>query len=294
MSNLYRTREYDLTSWPMIWRSWTGGTSIEAPYTREEIEKEFQEGKARYQLREDVGEPLEYSEDLVPIAWTAAQKGVVAPPTEMMRGYWGTIRYALYSLRGEPLEFTTTTVTVGRHGYSVKDAKGKDIFASGLKNTTTQAHKIAVPAPGLYWLDYSSPTGDKWEITVRPEVVASVLLGRPYNSSYASTIVPPQMYFYVPKGTKNIVYYYTYTGYHPGGPHKVVDPAGNVVKEVAVNGDWLSIPVPADMDGKIWSFQNPVFGTFKFNNLPNYYAATPENLAVPREVATKDGLAIRK
>ena len=294
MSNLFRTRDYDLTAWNMIKQSWAGGTANDAPYTREEVEKEFQEGLAYYPYRTDLGEEVKYSDDLVPVAWTEGQKGVTAIPAQMTQGYWGKITYAMYSLRGEPLQFTTKAVWFrGDHAYSVKDAKGALISSGKIKDVELKTYQIKVPDPGLYWLEYLGG-GDKWEISLQPGDAASIVLGVPYNSSYANTIVAPQMFFYVPKGTKTIVYFYTTTAYHPGGPHNVLDPMGKVVKEVNTTGDWITVPVPEGMDGKVWSFQNPSMGTFKFNNLPNLYAAAPDALLVPRELAVKDGLAIRK
>jgi len=293
MSNLYRTRGYDLTAWNMIKQSWAGGTANDTPYTHEEVEKEFQEGLEYYPLRTDLGEEVRFSNDLLPVAWTAAQKGVTAIPAEMTQGYWGKIRYAMYSLKGEPLQFTTKAIWFrGDHAYSVKDAQGALISAGRIKDVELKTYSIKVPAPGLYWLEYEGG-GDKWEITMQPGAAASIMLGVP-GSSYANTVVAPQMFFYVPKGTKTIVYFYTTTGYHPGGPHKVLDPAGQVAKDVTTTGDWITVPVPPEMDGKVWSFQNPSLGMFKLNNLPNLYAAAPDALLVPLELVKKDGLAIRK
>jgi len=36
------------------------------------------------------------------------------------------------------------------------------------------------------------------------------------------------------------------------------------------------------------------FGKFYFSNIPSYFSPTPEGVLVPREVAIKDGLTIRK
>ena len=72
----------------------------------------------------------------------------------------------------------------------------------------------------------------------------------------------------------------------------MLDPAGNVAQAVDVNGDWVSVPVPAEMDGKLWRFREPVQGVFWFNNIPSYIAASPDALLVPREVAVKDGLPV--
>ncbi|MDQ2732982.1 MAG: hypothetical protein M3Y56_15095, partial [Armatimonadota bacterium] len=142
---------------------------------------------------------------------------------------------------------------------------------------------------GLYYLNYDDG-GSYWSMTVRPGLAASIPMGQ--TSDYRNSQVMQDMYFYVPKGTRNIEYYYTRTAFHPGGPHDVIGPDGKLQKSVDVNGDYVSVPVPTGMDGKLWRFHQPVLGFFWFNNVPNYLAASPEALLVPREVVARDGLAV--
>ena len=229
----------------------------------------------------------------MPVLWTAAQKGQYTPPTEIKQTYQGAMKYALYSARGEPLEFTTKAGDAWGciNRYSLKDGKGNEVATATLKNKETTVHKIAVPGPGLYWREYND-NGSYWEMYANFGTVSTLALGMTYD--YRNSSIPAQMFFYVPKGIKNIEYYYIRTNFHGGGPHKVLDPMGKVAKDVDVNGDWVTVPVPAGMDGRLWSFQNPVLGFFSFNNLPNYYAATPVGLMVPKEVAEKNGLVLRK
>lgn len=66
------------------------------------------------------------------------------------------------------------------------------------------------------------------------------------------------------------------------------------METVDVNGDYVKVPVPEGMDGKLWQFETPVLGFYRFSNVPNYIAASPHALLVPREVAVKDGLQIRQ
>ena len=286
------------------WGKDFSGAEYQKPYTRAEIEKGFQEGLNYFPVRTDIGEPIKYSSDLVPITWTAAQKGTHTLVTQkddkgvdkgLFQNYQGGVRYALYSVKGEPLEFSTYAGNAygSINRLSIVDSKGVEVFKKDkIPNLETTKHRIAVAAPGLYWLDYQD-NGSYWTMFTPDGLITSIPLGQ--TQDYRNMhYVPAQMFFYVPKGLKSIQYYYTRTAFHPGGPHKVVDPNGKVVKEVDVNGDWVSVPVPAGMDGKVWGFQNPVLGIFNFNNLPNLYAPTPDGILVPREVAVKDGLAIRK
>jgi hypothetical protein len=261
----------------------------EKPYTREEIEHDFQEGLAHFSPKiRNIGEQIKYSDDLVPVNWPTA-----GPAVESKQAYQGGVRYVLYSLKGEPLEFTTEAGDAwgGINRFTVTDAKGTEITKGQPKNKATLVHKIAVPGPGLYYLDYNDG-GSYWNMTVPAGKVATIPLGQ--TNDYRNSAVMQDMYFYVPKGTKNIEYYYTKTAFHPGGPHQVLDPSGKLQKAVDVNGDYVTVPVPAGMDGKLWRFHEPVLGFFWFNNVPNYFAASPDALLIPREVAAKDGLALRR
>jgi hypothetical protein len=93
-----------------------------------------------------------------------------------------------------------------------------------------------------------------------------------------------RVYFYVPKGTRQIQYFWE------GGPHKVLGPDGALVSTVTSRGTYVKIDVPDGADGKAWSFAELSLGHLWFFNVPNYLAASPEALLVPREVAERDGL----
>lgn len=304
MSNLFRTREYALTSWEMIRQNWGGNKypgnpdapawMMDKPYTREEIEADFQEGLQHFAPKiRDIGVQLKFSEELIPVQWNAAQTGGSTPAAESKHAYQGGVKYVLYSLRGEPLEFLTWAGDAwgGINRFTITDAKGKEIAKGQPKNKETMTHKIAVPGAGRYYLDYNDG-GSYWSFTAAPGKVATIPLGQ--TNDYRNSAVMQDMYFYVPKGTKHIEYYYSKTAFHPGGPHQVLDPSGKVQKAVDVNGDYITIAVPAGMDGKLWRFHDPVLGFFWFNNVPNYFAASPDALLVPRELAAKDGLVLKK
>ena len=55
-------------------------------------------------------------------------------------------------------------------------------------------------------------------------------------------------------------------------------------------GKFVTIDVPTDSDGGVWSFSKLALGHLWFFNAPNYLAASPDALLVPREIAEKDGL----
>lgn len=302
MTSLYRMRPYALTSWEMIRQNWGGNKypgrdkadwMVDTPLTHVEIERDFQDGLQHFATKiRNIGAQVKFSEDLVPIKWPDSIKGTGAA-VESKQWYQGPMRYALYSIHGEPLEFVTWAGDAwnGINRFTVTDARGNEIAKGQPKNKETLVHKVAVPAPGLYYLNYDDG-GSFWSMTMQPGRVASIPMGQ--TSDYRNSQVMQDMYFYVPKGTRKIEYYYSKTAFHPGGPHDVIGPDGKVQKAVDVNGDYVSVSVPPGMDGKLWRFHQPVLGFFWFNNVPNYLAASPDALLVPREVAAKDGLVVER
>ena len=100
------------------------------------------------------------------------------------------------------------------------------------------------------------------------------------------------MVFYVPKGTTEIHYYYKRADWQFGGPHQLIAPDGTVVREVNVDGDYVSAPVPDGADGKLWTLGGPTFGlgSFRFFNIPNFLSPSPARMLLPADVVARDGL----
>jgi hypothetical protein len=224
-----------------------------------------------------------YSGDLVPVQF-------VAPGTPVQgnqASYQGAARYALYSLAGEPLAFAVTPGTIAYYRdknpayYKVTDAAGKKI-ADGNLPLDGEAHPltIPVPSPGRYYLDFEDDSG--WAIKAEPDCPLT-LLGHTRSARGGWC-----WYFYVPKGTREIQYYFR--GQTP--PYPVRMPDGNTV-EVAETSQITKLPVPEGMDGRLWCFPHLQVMKLRFFNIPSYVAAAPNALLVPREVAVADGLAIR-
>jgi hypothetical protein len=91
-----------------------------------------------------------------------------------------------------------------------------------------------------------------------------------------------ETFFSVPKGTKQVQYFWA------GGAHKVLGPDRKVVAEVVMT------PVPAGADGKVWSFSPHAHGQLWFFNVPNVLAASPDALLMPKESVARDGLPTPK
>jgi len=295
MANLSRTREFAITSWEMIRQNWGGGKvpgnpdapawMADKPYTRAEIEKDFQEGLARYVPKiRDVGPRLKYSTDIVPVRFPGAKAEQNVKSTQ---AYQGSVRYALYSIKGEPLEFTTESFDAWGYltSYSVTDAAGK-VLASGekLKAKVPINHKVAVPKAGLYYLNFNDP-GAYWKFNSAAGVPGTIIMTA--ESPLGRSTEFQDMYFYVPKGTKTLEYF------NQGGGHTLLGPDDSEQSKVAAN-DYAQVKIPAGMDGKLWKLRGVGLGRIIFYNAPSYIAPSPDALLIPREVAAKDGLTIRK
>jgi len=259
--------------------------AIDKPYTHEETEADFREGLAYFQP--DPVEEKQFSRDLVPVDF--ATPGQPAPP-ESVQTYQLTLPYALYSVAGEPLELSVVTGTIAHYRdmapakWKITDAAGKRL-ADGRLPLDGKLHPIQtpVPRPGLYYLEFDDSTAG-WQIRVAAGRRAAIALERARRVEHAGWMQP--MHFYVPKGTRELHYYWY------GQPHRVHGPDGAVLKQVSTTGEFVKVPVPPGADGKTWSFSQIMLGYLWFFNAPNQLAASPGALLIPRELAKRDGLKI--
>ncbi len=302
LTHLYRTRYSYMNHWEAVRQWWTPRAAKEfdepawsfrdptpdkawrvaAPPTHEETEKAFREGLAYFQPEHVVQKS--FSTDLVPVQFDTGPH--IASVQQFQQGQ----RYALYSLHGEPLRLTLAAGLIAIYRgkpdarYTLTDAAGKEV-AAGRLPLDGQKRDLTLTAPraGLYFLDVDD-SGAGWQIRLEADRAASVALSRTHDLRSAGLM--QHMYFYVPRGTKTIDYYFR------GKPHHVLGPDGKVVQEVVVLSDYVSVPVPPGLDGKVWSFSGLVPRKLALLDVPNYIAASPAALLVPREVARADGLRI--
>jgi hypothetical protein len=105
-------------------------------------------------------------------------------------------------------------------------------------------------------------------------------------------------YFYVPKGTKHIDYFWNRGRYVQGNDlislplasHELVDAAGNIHVVTTGPQQLVSVPVPADQDGKLWRIRGLSASQLWFYNVPRMLASSPRAVMLPRELAVTDGL----
>lgn len=277
---------------------WEGAPNFETPET---IEANFQSDlkslpageieERKFNLNDLVAVKLPSSSGMEPVV-------SANDPTRRSEYYQsGSARYAFYSFNGEPIEVTLSCGQRFSRGdatwtLSRPEAKGNanTIIAQGTipSDKTEHALSIKVPGKGAYFFqaNFANQGGNISYAVNKP---ASILWNK--TGSAASHFMGPV--FYVPKGTKQIQYFFRSNN---GGSNTVVAPDGKVLltADGAGPGDVYTIDVPPGMDGKLWRISpRNQFRQQWFFNIPNIAAASPDALLVPREVAEKDGLPIR-
>lgn len=165
------------------------------------------------------------------------------------------------------------------------DSSGSPLAIKDVLNGSNQL-EIAVPAPGVYYVEYTS-SRPLWVIRI-PEGVPSVLCLEPGKIIHQSGALGIR-YFYVPKGTTEIQL--SAESVRPAFVLQVVDPEGTVAATFTEENPVAAVPVQG-MDGQVWCLKGNQFGmqSLSFENIPNYLAAAPDGLLLPKDLVQKDGL----
>jgi hypothetical protein len=184
-----------------------------------------------------------------------------------------------------PIEFAGGVIVHFRDrpegSYILRDASDTTVM-EGRITQDGEARQITLLAPktGTYTLELTGAAG--WQLKTQPG--APIALLNEHGKKHSSLGQFQACYFYVPRGTKELQYFWG------GNVHKVLGPDGNVLRQVAETDEIITIPVPPGADGKVWSFGPLGHSRLHFFNAPNIIAASPEALLVPQELVAKDGL----
>ena len=287
----YRSRYQYLNHWNAIRNDWINDTGapdfsrpwkIDKPVSHDEIETWFQEA-LKYYPELKIPDEKKFSEELVAVDFGG--KGEANS-----QNYQEGATYAIWSGKGEPIsiKFDAGSAYGGlRHEWKITDVKGKVLKEGKPKADEKVEFDFKVPAPGIYYFTYND-RGAYVQIYWKDQLVSLPLKNRTFRAMQPVG----SMYFYVPKGTKEINYYYKRADWQFGGPHQISDASGKVIQEVSVDGDYVSIAVPAGQDGKVWKIGGPQFGlgSFRFFNVPNYFSPNAGKMLLPKDVAAKDKL----
>lgn len=296
ITHVYRARYSYMNHWEAIRQSWLPSLAkefdapdwidagnAERPWKNEdalddaETERQFQEDLTRFQPQ-SVDEVV-FSNDLVPAQLSSVK------PEESQQGFQGSATYALWSSNGEPLELAIRTGVIAWYRdrpeavWALTDKDGKEL-ASGRLPQDGEFHdlRIEVPGPGAFRFTFRDQSAG-WGIRATAGRPVSLVWDR--GASFAHFGQMQRMYFFVPKGTRQLLYYWK------GRPHEVNGPDGEKRAEVSKNGDFVAIDVPEGEDGRAWSFTKLSLGSLWFFNAPNVLAASPDALLAPRELVTK-------
>ena len=169
----------------------------------------------------------------------------------------------------------------------------KVISESHIKAEKNQQAQITITIPddGIYIFDPGTTYWKSAEIAfdTRP---LSVWAGRADESGKPKKVAFRQwspkgepVYFFVPKGTKNFVIGFPFTG-RTYTKIEVKDENGNIVysSDKVMSGDQISIIVPEKSDGQIWSMSlTSLRNTVELYDIPPFLARHPSELLVPQE-----------
>lgn len=138
--------------------------------------------------------------------------------------------------------------------------------------------KLATTYAGLHYLDVNDggdSTRIDWPAGLPVTFKTSLGSRFDYNDG--------PRFFYVPKGTPLIA------GFAAGFSGELAAPDGKKMLEWKGEHRYFSVPVPAGLDGAVWSFKgNLGKKQFHLMTVPPYFARTPAELLLPEDVVKKD------
>lgn len=298
----HRTRYSYMHHWAAMWQSWTKKAAAEfdepswssrqrdvkhpwaddTPVPAEETERVFQADLQYFQPQEF--RDRAFSKELVHPDFANSERiKTRAPRMRFQRGR----RFALASRRGEAVVFQIQTGII--KGYRHRpDAQWKIMnpgddapLAQGRLPLDGEQHEIRFPPPkaGVYLLDVND-SGAAFGVSAAAETPITLLLERARPVRHLGQFQEP-VFFFVPKGTRRLQFYWE------GGKLKprLFNPQGQQVAEITENGKYITIDIPAGTDGQPWHFRRFAPKQFWMVNAPNFLAASPSSLIVPRDAA---------
>ncbi len=198
--------------------------------------------------------------------------------------------FLLASVKGEPLRFMVaprpSSIARPDAPYELKTESG-EVVASGQLPVGEHQLELKVPGPGIYrFYCYSRHVGYR---IVIPKEVPSAYVYKEGQRYRTSGFMSP-LYFYVPKGLKEVAFYA-----YECGTIQVQNADGEVVHEAASDGSIVTIPVPPNQAGRVWTIGGHTtmrMRRFHFLNLPTVLSSNPDRVFVSQPAAEKDGLTL--
>jgi hypothetical protein len=255
---------------------------IDAPVTQQETDRWFAEGQAYFQPEPMEELAFDYH-TLVP----APQPG--GKPAGMTCAFQRPQRFALQSKSGEPIELKLLAGSIAWYRdrpeahWTLTDSAEKEV-AHGTGPLDGVAHplSIAVPSAGIYVFQCND-SGTGWRIETAPGTPIVWLPER--GVRIISLGQMHELFFYVPRGTRQLEYF------HSGPKHKILGPDHKVIREVEASDEIITVDVPRGDDGKCWSIAPATHHQLWLLNAPNCFAPSPDALLLPKDVALRDSLS---
>lgn len=266
------------------------------PFSESEIRSFIENGIRNHDVLDFT--PLEFSDDLVPAsnalklpkvqplgkAFYGGSEGATTTRGELHNYTWiddppREIRLQvstglIYDVRGP------ATVTLYHRG--AIDVEKVDFYQVATTEVPEDRewHDVRFTATkkGLYritWNERMSGTRVKWPDDLPRMVLSSEGADKQVSGRHS-------WYFYVPRGTKII------GAYSQAGAGGLFNPDGGQVLNFAKTPtNYISIPVPKGLDGRLWSVR-ALGGRFRLLNVPPFAASSAGDLLLPREVIERE------
>jgi Domain of unknown function (DUF4838) len=300
---VYRTRYEYMNHWAAMRNAWASQAAkefdeptwtlnnpavkpwlVDRPVAREETDQWFRDGLDFFQPT-PVTE-TRFSTDLAPVQFPTST------PVVSQQTYQRPAFYALHSKAGEAIQVEITPGIIAWYRdradlrYRLCDG-AKKVVSEGKLPLNGEPHKVvmAVPGPGVYFFE-AEDSAAGWRIKVEAGRPAALLNQRAGRYLHLGQL--QRMFFYVPKETRELQYFWS------GGPHKLLGPDGKLITEVQTSDEVVKVTVPPECAGKCWSLSPHAHGWLWFFNAPNVLAASPDSLLLPSELVHRDGLGVQQ
>ncbi|MCP5551035.1 MAG: DUF4838 domain-containing protein [Akkermansiaceae bacterium] len=298
----HRTRYTHMNHWAAMWQGWSKQAAeefdepgwshryrespqpwaVDSPVSPAETERVFRADLERFQPLEIVDR--EFAGELVMANLPDPDPKIVRPQPGLHHRFQRGQTYAIASRDGEPLRFAIETGVIagfrdkadGR--WTVAALDGKEIGRGKLpQDGEDHPVEVAVPGAGVYRLSYDD-TSAGWALKTEPGVPVSLEIERGKRILSLGQFREP-VFFFVPRETRELHLFWDGGNLKP----KVFAPDGKLAAEIAVRGNYVTIPVPAGMDGKAWWFRSFAPKFVWFANAPNVFSHTPSALLLPKD-----------
>jgi len=257
------------------------------PYTDEEIVQMVGDG-LKNNARLDFPIPS-YSADLVPAQ--SLFPDAVGPESARMGIGGKSGRSLFYTWANEPgttwklqiSHLNKEPISVEAQFWAKDEAEEAPVSIQKIEIGPEGTAELTLTSPhqGLHWVFLSGPRSG-YQIEPDPDRPLTISAAREAPLQTLAAMSGANQYFYVPKGTRLIA-----ARLSRSGRGAIVNPDGQIALTIDRTG-LIRVEVPDGMDGKLWSISKWRGGFINLLTVPSYFAPSPKDLLLPREVVEAD------